>query len=199
MDWIFPLFLLAMIALAIFGFLSVKKNRMLKEGLLAHLQAIDGFTPQKYVIKTGFKTTIPKGVAIDGGSKQMALIHGDSIRVLPFASLIEVEVIAEGKTVTKTSRSNQALGVAVGAVLGGGVGALIGGLSAKTETKQNVKNVFLKLLVDDLEMPELQIEFVEMDNTGATPVSVATKEAQEWHNLLRVVLFQNEKPSILSG
>jgi uncharacterized membrane protein YgaE (UPF0421/DUF939 family) len=43
----------------------------------------------------------------------------------------------DGKTITKTSRGSQALGMAVGGVLGGGLGLLIGTLLHQHQKQKN--------------------------------------------------------------
>jgi hypothetical protein len=86
----------------------------------------------------------------------------------------------DGKTITKTSRGSQALGMAVGGVLGGGLGLLIGGLTASTSETKKIKNVSLKLLGVS-------------PATGYEPLNLALTQAEEWDNLLKIVLFQGKE------
>lgn len=76
----------------------------------------------------------PRGLSIDSSSQQICLIVGDVLFPNPFSAVLEAEIVVDGKTVTKTSRGSQAVGVVVGAVLAGGLGAVIGGLSASSST-----------------------------------------------------------------
>lgn len=100
----------------------------------------------------------------------------------------------DGKTITKTSRGSQALGMAVGGVLGGGLGLLIGGLTASTSETKKIKNVSLKLLMNDLTTPVHEVGLIGVSPaTGYEPLNLALTQAEEWDNLLKIVLFQGKE------
>jgi len=188
--WLVALLVLA--AAAIWGFSQSAKQAAQKRSLEEKLRGLPGFVPQRTLIKTSMKTMQPRGISLDGASQQLCVIVGESLRVIPFSSVIETSVIVDGGTITKASRSSQALGVAVGAVLGGGVGAVIGGLSGATHTKQNIKNVTLRVVLNDLNYPIHDIDFMEMTNNGKTLGLIALPEAEEWHTVLKVIVFQGK-------
>ena len=80
--------------------------------------------------------------------------------------------------------------MAVGAALGGGLGLLIGGLTGSKSTSTQVKSVSIKLLINDLKFPVHEIKMIELLSTGKTPIDIALKEAEEWNNIFKIVLFQ---------
>jgi len=79
-----------------------------------------------------------------------------SARTFSYKDILESEVIIDGETVTKTSRTSQVGGAILGGIFAGGVGAVIGGLSGKTASKEKVKTIQLKIIVNDIKNP-LQI------------------------------------------
>jgi hypothetical protein len=190
MDAFFIILIIALAALAIWGFFQTNKEKNQKSGLQDRIRTLPGFSPQQTVIKIGLRNARPMGISIDPVTQQFCLIAGDDLHVYPFSALLEAEVVVDDKTITKTSRESQIAGVAVGAALAGGIGAVIGGLSAKTTSQQQIKNVFLRLILNDLTYPIHELEFVEFTNNGSTPGQLALKEAEQWNNMLKVVLAQ---------
>jgi hypothetical protein len=183
---------LGLLALSIWGFMQTAKQSNQKQEIEAKIKQIPGFTSSKTLVKTGLMTREPRGFSIDPESQQICLIGGGKLRLLPFSMILESEVVVDGQTVNKTSRASQVVGTAIGAAIGGGVGAIIGGLSATSHSKQVVNNVFLRIILNDLETPIHGIEFVEMTNYGNSPGSVALMEAENWHALLKIVVFQGK-------
>lgn len=150
--------------------------------VLTKLKEMPNFTPVKTIIKQcnqrgldnealktadrdNFKETLKEslkplllGLSLDDKSKQICLIKNENLTLIPFADVIEMQVILDGETVTKTNRLNQAVGMAVGATLGGGTGLLIGGLSASTTTNKKIKDVTLKVILNDLSNAIFEID-----------------------------------------
>jgi len=184
--------IVALVLLAIFGFVMVANNEEKTQSLLSEIEANPEFDISASVVKIPSGGTIATGIALDNSRSLICLLGSNGSRFITNYDLYEVQVICEGKMLTKTSRVSQLAGVAVGGVVGGGIGAIIGGLSGATHTTQNVKQVVLKLLVNDVENPIHEISFIEMTNLGDTPPSVAIQEAQSWHDLLSVIIRQCE-------
>jgi hypothetical protein len=152
----------------------------------------EGFKATHCLIKFSSKFTssnqllimpVPFGIAIDDQSKQVCLIKGESLRLIRYGDIIESEIIAGGDTVTKTSRASQLAGAAVGGLLLGGVGAVIGGVSGKKVTSHDVKDVWLKLLINDTSDPVHVIDFIEGVGVDRTVAKIALQEAKNWHDL----------------
>ena len=158
--------------------------------LLDQLNNLPDFHPEKTLIKHPYDQMIAMGICLDGSSKKICLIQGNTLTVKPFTDIVEAQIVVDGTTITKTSRSSQAVGMAVGAALGGGLGLLIGGLTGSKSTSTQVKSVSIKLLINDLKFPVHEIKMIELLSTGKTPIDIALKEAEEWNNIFKIVLFQ---------
>lgn len=197
-ELIIPLLLLLASILA--GIVIRKQQHKIKDKRNNIRQIVDNqknFKVSHFLIKFPYNrpTWIPEpvGLAIDDQSKQVCLINGESLKIIKYSDIIESEIIAGGDTITKTSRSSQFAGAAVGGLLLGGVGAVIGGLSGKTVTKQDIKDVWLKLIINDTSNPIYVIDFIETRNGQKTDSKIALKEAQKWHALVSVIIKQAEQ------
>jgi hypothetical protein len=152
------------------------------------------------------------GIAIDDQSKQICLIKDELLKFIKYSDVIESEILLEGDTVTKTSRSSQLGGAIVGGLLLGGLGAVVGGLSGKTITSKSLKDVSLKLLINDTSSPVHIIDFMGVtlqphnfkttfciekeerkEVSGLPDSATALQEAQKWHGLLSVIINQVEQ------
>ncbi len=192
-DTVWIIIIVALIGLAIFGFIQTSGAKQKKEDIRSLVDSQSGFKSSHFIAKVPLSTNILAGLAVDDSSKQLCIIHGHSTRLYDYKDIIESEVVIDGKSVTKTSRASQFVGTAIGGVLAGGVGAIIGGLSGSTSTKEKVKGVSLKLIVNDTENPVHLIDFIELTNTGSTVPEQALKEAKSWHDLLSVIINQGKK------
>jgi hypothetical protein len=190
------------LALAIAGNVKrVERNDEKKSKLNQLRKTIDnqkGFKASYCLIKLPSKSIFdpdkPVGIAIDDQSKQVCLINNESLRFIGYGDIIESEVIAGGDTIIKTSRASQFAGAAVGGLLLGGVGAVIGGLSGKKVENQDIKNVLLKLLINDTSSPVHVIDFIETtDNGQQTNPKIALQEAKSLHDLVSVIIKQAEQ------
>jgi hypothetical protein len=68
---------------------------------------------------------------------------------LPFTSVVAVDVLRDGVTLTQVNRGSQLVGAAVGGVMFGGAGALAGALSGSTRSRERVSEIALKITVED--------------------------------------------------
>jgi hypothetical protein len=106
--------------------------------------------------------------------------YGGSLQhVYNFDNIVNVEIQIDGVSVASPSIG----GAIVGGVLFGGAGAIVGS-SAKT-TNQKIKNIALKIYVDDLKSPFLQLYFYKGDTPVITNhpwVVQPQKEVNEWYS-----------------
>lgn len=107
-----------------------------------------------------YKTAFGPGDAVgfDYEKRTIAVSTSNGRKVLPFESLISVELCEDGSTVTKTNRGSQLVGAAVGAAAFGGVGAIIGGLSGSSTSREKVSRVTINLLTNDPDAPFIEIK-----------------------------------------
>jgi ribosomal protein L37E/uncharacterized membrane protein len=139
-------------------------------------------------------------VAIDNNSKQVGFVDlSENVKVYSYRDLLEVEVLEDGETVTKTSRSSQIGGALIGGLIAGGTGAIIGGLSGKQTTNEEVKKISLKILVNDIDSPVKKV--VLLDKQKAIKKSdheyrIAKEKALNWHGLIKVLINMADKEDV---
>lgn len=108
-----------------------------------------------------------------------------------FNDVLEAEVLIDGETHSKTSRSSQIGGALLGGVLAGGVGAIIGGLSGKTSSKNLVTSIQLKIVLNDMNNPIVWLTLFNSDiptDTTDPYVSKCENIAIEWQSIFTVII-----------
>jgi hypothetical protein len=180
-------FLYSIIALVVLGTLAnlaisaaKKKEEQTWARLESKLRVLHGFRPSQKIMAMN-----NTAIALDEQSRRLCLIkepHGcASVKVLPYRDVVESEVIENGVSVTKTSRSGQVGGALVGGLLLGGVGAVVGGLSAKKTTTNRVTSVDLRVVVNDTREPTYTMRF---------PLR---QQADHWYALISLIIRQADK------
>ena len=203
-EWVSLLGFLGLISLVIFlinetTILKQKQEQEQKQiedkqkRMYEKLESIDGFQTSKSLASIDNNLI----VAIDNNSKQVAFVDlSENVKVYSYRDLLEVEVLEDGETVTKTSRSSQIGGALIGGLIAGGTGAIIGGLSGKQTTNEEVKKISLKILVNDIDNPVKKV--VLLDKQKAIKKSdheyrIAKEKALNWHGLIKVLINMADK------
>lgn len=174
------------------------------------------FEEEKVEITQEYRTSNYSIVGLDENNRKVCFLDSDSemnlkdlnyfsvltdniqysARTFHYKDILESEVIIDGETVTKTSRSSQIGGAILGGILAGGVGAVIGGLSGKTASKEKVKTIQLKVIVNDTKKPLQIIPFLNEPNSidrSSQKFTKANKEVMHWHSLFRVIIDMADK------
>jgi len=108
-------------------------------------------------------------IGIDRNGREIILgTLADPIFV-PFANLIDAEVITGNVSITKTNRGSQVLGAAVGDLVLGPVGLLTGGLSASKRSRDKLADLAVKVTVEDWDKPVHVVRFLKTGSKGADP------------------------------
>lgn len=121
-----------------------------------------------------------------------------------FADIIESEVVVDSHTITKTARGSQIVGAAVGGVLLGGVGAIIGGLSGSKDSFDQVKEMDIKLTINDLNSPIHKINFLDGKDEeykimkkgfhkDSPEYKRAFKSMEKWQGMFDIILNNREE------
>jgi hypothetical protein len=146
--------------------------------------------------KIFFNKENTKAIAIDELNKKIYIysLH-DKTNCYDFNDIIQSELIIDDQTVTSSNRGSQIVGMAIGGMLAGGIGALIGGLSGGKTTKQEIKNIELKLTINDMNNPNFRINFLSpLTKVGWSKDSVRVKNAfseiEKWHGYFDIILKQ---------
>jgi hypothetical protein len=105
-------------------------------------------------------------------------------RAVNFDDLVKVEIIEDGTMVGSKSAS----GAVLGGILGGTEGAIIGQNFGKTTYKKKIRNIILKVLLDDIVNPGFEMIFYNKALTKFYPLTKARKECQEWTDVLFVIM-----------
>lgn len=183
--------------LAMVGAVIVEIGRRLASGdkkrsITSRFESISNFAPTHSFTATDGNS----GIAIDHDRKKVCLLtyrDGSIVdRVVSYKDILSVEVYEDGKSVTKTSRTSQLGGVAIGAVALGGVGAIIGGLSGKTTSSKKTEHVELRLMINDSREPLHDIVFLH-NKEGLLDSKQAILKARTWHGRLEVLIKEADQ------
>lgn len=111
-----------------------------------------------------------------------------------FKDLISAHICEDGESVISTDRGSQLGGALVGGLLLGGVGAVIGGLSGKQKSNKKVKRVDLRITMNCLDEPTVDIRIFD-DTTPLKKkekltdiLEKAQQTARHWLGMLDVVI-----------
>ncbi|WP_419872928.1 SHOCT domain-containing protein [Candidatus Pristimantibacillus sp. PTI5] len=156
-----------------------------------------------FKVSSSFKAVdYETSISVDESSKAICIMHSglSNSKTFSYKDIIEVQIIEDGYTISKTSRGSQIGGAVIGGVLTGGVGAIIGGLSGDAVQTSKVKRIDLKLIVNDTTKPVFLINFMnELDEKsgmkfkmGVTKESekykLAIEQVRHWHGLISVLI-----------
>ncbi|WP_413381215.1 SHOCT domain-containing protein [Alkalihalobacillus sp. 1P02AB] len=177
---------------------SIRELNNTKMKKLSDLKGkLEGFIESKEFVAYDLETAL----ILDEENSKLAIIRleDEYVKTYDYSELLESEVIEDGITVNKTSRSSQIGGALLGGVLAGGVGAIIGGLSGSSTSTQEVNSVDIKIVVNDTSEPIFIINFAKADvpdfNGKPFPMKKddekykkGIKSANYWHSLISVLI-----------
>jgi hypothetical protein len=128
---------------------------------------------------------------------QLFSVINNSCNTYNFNDIIQSEIIIDNNSVTKTNRGKQLVGAVVGGALAGGVGAIIGGLSPEQIIKDNIKNIEIKLTLNDMNNSIFKINFLSPSSKGFSKDSQQVKNAmnaiERWHGYFSIIIKQQNK------
>lgn len=112
-------------------------------------------------------------------------------RLMGFKNILETRIVENGATVTKTSRTSQIGGAALGGLLAGNVGAMVGGLSGKKTSENEVSSLELIIIVNSFNDPIIKIPFFDVRSsvkkTDKTYLT-ALNDVQKWNAILGTLI-----------
>lgn len=162
---------------------SRKKDRM-----ESSLRAVPGFNATQKVLGCDGNT----GLAVDEAKQMVCLLSSNEAqphRTISYKDILSAEIFEDGSSITKTARASQVGGAIVGGLMLGGVGAIIGGLSGKTVTTGKVKQVELRLTINDTNAPLHDIAFMNTEGAkGGIVYTAAIQQARRWLGIIDVLI-----------
>lgn len=145
-------------------------------------------------------------IFLDEEHMEICIVWDDlsKYKVYEHNELVQIEIIIDGESITKTNRKNQFKGAVMGGLLAGNVGALIGGLSSETNTEKEIKSIDLKVVVDDLKQPNHVINFLSASinknenetiliNKNSESYKDSLNKIEYWYNILTVLVKRANK------
>lgn len=146
-----------------------------------------------------------KGFSIDEENMKICLLSfGETEikhKIIGYNDLLAGEIVEDGISVTKTSRSSQVGGALVGGLLLGGAGAIIGGLSGKKTTSKELDSISLRLTINDLNEPILDYRLNNKSFKGDPQYQKSIEElARHWHAVMGILIRRaDQQDTVLSG
>lgn len=176
---------------------SIIMQERMKKQMRNTILNISNFTPTyEYMSENG--TT---GIAIDEKRKQICLVkNNEDKKIIPYRDLLSVEILQDGTSVTRTSRTSQAASALIGGLLLGGVGAVVGALTGSSVSRTKISRVDMKLTINDTREPIFMINFQNTKGKQGGIIHSATmKKANEWAGRLAVVIKIADMDDLGSG
>jgi glycerol-3-phosphate dehydrogenase len=141
---------------------------------------------------------ISQFIGLDERNQRFVVATKSKYSFINFSEILESEIIQDDVSISKTSRSSQIGGAIVGGMLAGGVGAIVGGLGGKSTSSTEVKKLTLKIVVDSLSQPVVNMPFfseVMPLSKEHKRVVKAIEDINHWHSIVSVIINRNNKAS----
>ena len=149
--------------------------------------------------RSDFSTTNHRNITFSHDEEILYLFDNSpsfNVKAIDYKDILESELIQNGSTLTKTSRSSQVVGAAVGGALAGGIGSVVGALSANQKSMESVKSIDIRIITNDLNNPVLTFP-IKDDREEFEKDSPIYKQiyniAYEIHKTLDIVIKQQVK------
>lgn len=183
--------ILTLVALVQQQFKLAAKKRELND----KLTSLPNFTPTQSL----FNILYTEGIAIDEERKKLAFLTmksfvGIKIKTYEYRDILSSEVILDGESETKTKRTSQVGGALLGGLLLGGVGVVVGGLSGKSRTSEIIKELKLRITVNDTSNPifEINSHLTKSTKFGRN-FKNHLSDFEKWHGILSSVIAYADK------
>mgnify|MGYP006168380931 FL=1 len=155
-----------------------------------HLSVIDGFSSDailgKFVTAFGFDKNKKKICFVTEGKPNTEKIYS-------FSDIMQSEIIVNGSTLVKTSTTSTIGRAMLGGILTGGVGAVIGGVTGKKSHNEVVKNIDLKICINDSVNPFYKVRFLDTEcKKGDFIYNDGYEKVEKWHGMISTFIKQSE-------
>lgn len=182
---------------------SIEKDVLISDIIKEKLSELDNYKTTQYYIDKNFS----KYIGIDEINSKVCLIITSGrekenyiMNIYSFSDILEVEIIENGNTVSKMSKTSVAGRAILGGILLGGVGAVIGGFTANRNNFEKMDKISLKLIVNNTKNPIFEIDFYnDIRGKGLEKKNIDYVEfinkANYWYGLFKVIIKKDDELS----
>lgn len=142
-----------------------------------------------------------KAILFDDSKKELHFLDKTNYKKISYKELLQVEVVEDKDSITKTSRKGQVGGAVLGGLLLGSTGAIIGGLSSQKRHTETLKEIGLRVVVNDTTSPIHEFtfyNFVKPIKKETNQYKMVYKDVYEWFKLFEVLIHQADKDDVES-
>lgn len=176
------------IAAVIYALVQVTRRGQLG----AALRRVNDFSPTYQTTGVDAKAML----ALDQHRNAIVLLDNKRRSSLRFShqDILSAEIVEDGVSISRTNRLSQAGTALVGAALFGGVGAVVGALTGSTTTSGKVKNMELRVVVNDTRNPVFSLRLLRLECNHGHPWHKAARErGRLWQSRLEVLIRQADR------
>ncbi len=182
------LIVVAIIMVVVIGVSTKKDKEKHDEAMQQNLDSLADFNTTSE-IKGPVDWFVVKFDELNG---KIAYISHEGIKVFSFKELISVELLENGVVKYKKSIAGTVGGAVVGGMLAGQAGMVVGGLSSATKQEKEINTIIVKLLLDSLTNPTVEIKcwYYEIKNQSGE-LNTSRQIANQLVDTFKVIINRN--------
>jgi hypothetical protein len=197
-------FIIVIVALVVFA-LSVAmkiakrelelKSKQKNEWKLAFDSIPDFTSNDSYVSLSG------DAISFDNTRKKLCFFNKDQkANIYDYSKILQCELVIDGETISKKSTGSAVGRAVLGGILTGGIGAIIGGVTGKSSQKQTIKNMDLKIIINDTTNPIFKINFYTGHTIkGSAAYKAKYAEIEKWNAIISGLISHGSEDSVVSS
>lgn len=151
------------------------------------LDKVESLNPNKrFIIKKDMK-----GILLSSDQEKIQFVNRNNVDEISKENILQVEIIEDKNSVTKSARGNQIARTALGTILGGTTGAIIGGLSSTKNHFDEVSELGIRIIANDMDNPIREFVFYEYEfpmKSNKPLYKKHYKDVYEWFKTIEVMI-----------
>ena len=164
---------------------------------LKDLKIDNYFMPDELTPSLGARLNQNFAIGFDNTNKKICFFDkADKSYIFDYSKILQCELDIDGETVSKQSTSSTVGRAVLGGILTGGVGAIIGGTTGKRTSKETIKSMDLKIIVNDTTTPIFKINFFTgKAKKGTLVYKTKYAEIEKWHAIVSGLIRHGSEQS----